>query len=303
MRVAIVFIDGVGVGTRGPHNPLSEEPWLLSQFQDGTGTPLPYGGVRHDLNTTFGVEGRPQSASNQTALLTGLDAPAIIGRHVLGYPTTALKALIDQHGVAGYASARGLDVSFLNAFPEPYLQGLGLTEPVEGATPLPPRWRKRLKPSASTLTMRGHARFRTFDDAQAGRALTHDISGARARSHGFDVPTRTATEAAEIFWREAGALTLFEHFLADEAGHAQDARAAQDALSTFDAFAREVLASRPADVQVVICSDHGNVEDLSVRQHTTHDVAALSFGPAAENPLRSLADVGRATKRWLELTR
>lgn len=304
MRVAIVFIDGVGVGPPGPHNPLTGQPWLLAQFPDGSGTRLPAGGVRHDLDTTFGVEGRPQSATNQTALLTGVDAPRLIGRHVLGFPTTALRELIDAHGVAAHARRLGRDVAFLNAFPEAYLLGLGLTAPSEGtAAPLPGRWRRKLKPSASQLTMRGHARFFTFADALAGNALTHDIRGLRARAHGFDVPERTAEEAAAIFWRQAGALTLFEHFLADEAGHAQDAAAATDALDTFDAFARAVIAGRPADVQLVICSDHGNVEDLSVRQHTTHDVAALCFGPAAHEPLATLADVGRATKRWLEAPR
>ena len=35
---------------------------------------------------------------------------------------------------------------------------------------------------------------------------------------------------------------LFEHFLADEAGHAQDEAAALHALDTFDRFARAVIA-------------------------------------------------------------
>lgn len=300
MRVAILFIDGVGVGARGPHNPLTDRGWLLSQFQDGAGTPLPHGGVRHDLDTTFGVPGRPQSATNQTALLTGVDAPRLIGRHLLGYPTAPLAALIDAHGVAAHARRLGRDVAFVNAFPGPFLRGLGLSGEPPDARDVPARLRKRLRPSASTLTMRGHVDFRSFEDAAAGLALTHDITGARARAHGFDVPTRTPNEAAEIFWAHAGALTLFEHFLADEAGHAQDAQAAADALDTFDLFARAVLARRPEDAQLVIVSDHGNVEDLSIRQHTTNAVAALSFGPRAQEPLGSVADVGRATKRWLE---
>jgi phosphopentomutase len=64
------------------------------------------------------------------------------------------------------------------------------------------------------------------------------------------------------------------------------------ALHTFDRFARAVIARRPDDAQVLICSDHGNAEDLSTRSHTRANVALLSFGaplPALEN----IADVGR----------
>lgn len=91
MRVALLFIDGVGVGVADPDfNPLARGEWLLSQFQDGSGTSLP-GGARTLLETTFGVPGRPQSATNQTALLTGEPAPRLVGRHVLGFPDAALR--------------------------------------------------------------------------------------------------------------------------------------------------------------------------------------------------------------------
>ncbi len=57
MRVALLFIDGVGVGARDPDfNPLARGEWLLSQFDDGSGTALP-GGALTLLETTFGVPG------------------------------------------------------------------------------------------------------------------------------------------------------------------------------------------------------------------------------------------------------
>jgi len=95
------------------------------------------------------------------------------------------------------------------------------------------------------------------------------------------LPQRTPDEAAEIFWRAAEGMdfTLFEHFLADEAGHAKDMALAETALGTFDAFARAVLRRQPADARVLVCSDHGNVEDLRTRNHTRAPVALLSFPP------------------------
>ena len=98
-------------------------------------------------------------------------------------------------------------------------------------------------------------------------------------------------------------LVEFEHFLADEAGHAQDADAARDALLRFDTFARAVIASRPADAQVLICSDHGNVEDLSTRGHTHNRVAVLHFGATTPPPMHTVADVGAAALTLLGVDR
>ena len=82
MRVAVLFIDGVGIGRHEPaHNPLAAREHLLAHFQEGPPTPLPAGGRLFPVDTTFGIPGRPQSASNQTAILTGEPAPALIGRH------------------------------------------------------------------------------------------------------------------------------------------------------------------------------------------------------------------------------
>jgi phosphopentomutase len=149
----------------------------------------------------------------------------------------------------------------------------------------------------------GQVSLRTLDDARAGRGLTHDIDGERGRHRGFGLPQRTPEEAARIFWSVAAEadFTLFEHFLADEAGHARDEELASRALDTFDRFAREVIALRPDNAHVLICSDHGNVEDLSTRSHTLHPVPVLYFGGADWVPgeLGTVADVGRIIMRLL----
>ncbi|MFZ5443264.1 MAG: metalloenzyme [Myxococcota bacterium] len=298
MRVAILFTDGVGVGPREPAtNPLAAGDYLLSQFDDGSGTALPHGGARHDVDTTFGVPGRPQSATNQTAIFTTRPAPQLLGRHVLGYPTRELQALLAEHSIVRTLVTRGRTATFANAYPVDYLDALGLArragEP-EGLQ-FSERLRRKLKPSASTLAMSSaQVPLRTLADARRDEGLTHDIDGSTAGRRRLDVPSRTPAEAAEIFWNLAADFTLFEHYLADEAGHLQDRAAAIRALETFDAFARAVLARRPPDAHVLVCSDHGNVEDLSSRSHTLNDVAVLSFGPGALPPLASVADVGRA---------
>jgi Metalloenzyme superfamily len=299
VRIALLFIDGVGVGLKAPDvNPLARGEFLLSQFQDGPGTPLP-GGELSLLDATFGMAGRPQSASNQTALLTGLPAPRLVGRHVLGYPNAPLRALLAEHSVVKRLVEAGRTACFANAYPAGYLEALGLPHARGGAqdVEIPLRARRRLKPSASTAAFAAGGVFlRTLDALRAGEALAYDITGARARARGLQVPVRTPREAAHIFWQLAQGMdfTLFEHSTADEAGHAQDAVAALEELATFDAFVREVVASRPPDTRVLVTSDHGNVEDLRTRNHTRAAVPLLAFPPlpGTARP-ESVADVGK----------
>jgi hypothetical protein len=300
VRVALLFIDGVGVGRKDPQvNPLARASFLLSQFQDAQATALPPSARRYATDSRFGVPGRPQSASNQTALLTGEPAPRLIGRHVLGYPDRPLRALLAERSIARTLQAKGRTSAFANAYPVEVLDALGLKHrpsPPDGVQ-LPERWRRRMKPSASTSAMAAaDVEFFTLEDARQGRALTNDIDGRRALERGLKVPSRSPEEAAAIFWAVASGadFTLFEHYLADEAGHARDFDAALRALECFDRFAREVVARRPADAEVIICSDHGNVEDLSTRQHTLNDVPVLWFGDSTPpDPPADLSAVGR----------
>ncbi|HEY6098635.1 MAG TPA: peptidase, partial [Anaeromyxobacter sp.] len=78
MTVLFVFVDGVGAGAPDPdRNPLARGEFLLSRFEDGSGAPLPAGGRAVLADATLGVPGRPQSATGQTAILTGENAPRL----------------------------------------------------------------------------------------------------------------------------------------------------------------------------------------------------------------------------------
>src|SRR5262249_11954246 len=190
VRIALLFIDGVGVGEPNPaFNPLARGEFLLSQFSDGSGTPL-LGGSRRLLETTFGVPGRPQSATNQTALLTGEPAPRILGRHVLGYPNPALREILFRSSVVKRLRAAGRTATFVNGYPAGYLQALGLPHP-EGEAPevvIPARARHRLKASSTTLAFAaGQVPLRTLGQLRAGKALAHDVTGSRGRARGLDI--------------------------------------------------------------------------------------------------------------------
>src|SRR5215204_1437413 len=98
--VLLFFIDGLGIGTRGPFNPLDnlDDAAPLAVFQDETPTPF-LDGIVVLTDPRLGVEGRPQSASGQTTILTGVNAPASLGYHKQGFPNKALLEIIEEHSI------------------------------------------------------------------------------------------------------------------------------------------------------------------------------------------------------------
>ncbi len=289
MAVLFVFVDGVGAGTRDPAvNPLARVPFLLSRFADGTGTDLPRGGRSVLADACLGVPGRPQSATGQSTLLTGENAPRALGRHLLGFPNAELRAWLRPRSIFRALAAEGVSAAFANAFPVAHLRHLGL--PAEGEAEwdlaaVRPALRRRSRASASTVAFAaGGERFLTWADARAGRALTPDIIGARANRFGAGIPGRTPEGAAEILANLADrqGLTFFEFFESDEAGHAQSMEHALEALGRLDRFLRALVDRVVPRHSLVVASDHGNVEDLSTRNHTLAPVPVLAFGPAAD---------------------
>jgi phosphopentomutase len=74
---------------------------------------------------------------------------------------------------------------------------------------------------------------------------------------------------------------VFEFFETDEAGHARSMERALEALGRLDDFLRALVAGLGPGDALVVASDHGNVEDLSTRNHTRAPVPVLGFGRAA----------------------
>ncbi len=104
---------------------------------------------------------------------------------------------------------------------------------------------------------------------------------------------------------EAHAFTMYEHFLTDRAGHARQMDRAIDILENLEAFLDAVLSSmNAAETLTVLTSDHGNLEDLSTKQHTTNGVPTLFWGAGAADAaaaVRSLPDIAPAILRYLSV--
>ena len=268
-RVLLFFIDGIGVGEDDPEvNPLATGDYP-SLHLTRTRTPRSRVGepiLAKGLDAGLGVPGLPQSATGQTAILTGVNAPRILGRHVSGFPGPTLRAVLEKESILKRVREEGREASFLNAFGPRFFE----TEET----------RRRL--SATTLaTLASGARIRTWTDLLEGRAVVHDLTHWRMKEWGYDLPLRSPEEAGAILARESGSqdFALFEYFETDRAGHDQDRGRAARCLADLDLALETVLARVDLDrTTVIVASDHGNLEDLREKTHTRNAAFFAMWG-------------------------
>ena len=280
--VVLFFIDGLGIGTRGPHNPLDklEDAAPLAVFQNEEPESF-YGGVVVPTDPCLGVPGRPQSASGQTTILTGVNAPAQIGYHKQGFPNQALRDIIQTHSIFRQLRDAGVEpITFANAYSRKFF--------VER-----PRW-----VSATTAAVEAAGlSFRTIEDVKAGAAVFMDFTNRFLIERGEDVFERSEEEAADVLASIAAQhrFTLYEYFITDKVGHAQDMALARIVLTRLAKFIREFLIRLDLDrTTVILTSDHGNIEDLSSRNHTLHQVPTIVWGAHRERVaagIQTLADI------------
>ena len=299
-RILFIFLDGVGLAPSGPDNPLSQVPMphlgeLLGGplvlppaqggFEDGWSHAIlaNNGLVLRALDACLGVPGLPQSATGQTALFTGVNAPALVGDHFTAFPTQRLREVIADQSVMKQVADAGGKVLFANAHSEKFWELIRNRE-------------RRL--GASTLTaLAADVPIPTLTDLAEGRAVLWDLTHEIASRHlGYELAVVTPEQAGARLACLASDhdLVLYESFLTDLAGHRRIE--AEWVLTRLDAFLGAVLAHRTPETTVILCSDHGNVEDATTKAHTTNPVPLLAVGPAAKcfDATMSITDVAPA---------
>lgn len=277
-HILLFFLDGVGIGTADP----AVNPWqatTLPTLEQLLASPWPtlemgpQASMQASLafvDANLGIAGLPQSGTGQTALITGVNAAALLGHHDGPYPATELRPLLQHESIHTRVMQRGQSVAFANAYPDRYLGRIA---------------RGTSRQSAISLAARlCQVPLRTATDLQYGRALSAFITneGWRQVLGYHETPDITARQAGwnlgEIV---AGhALTVFELWQTDVLGHRQDMMGLQHLLRQIDACLGGFL-DHPvhSETLVLVTSDHGNCEDLSTSRHTTNPVPLLAIGP------------------------
>lgn len=256
LKILFVFVDGLGIGSDDPSVNLLADHTHFPNLGKMLAQSIP-------LDAALGISGLPQSATGQAALLTGLNAPQLMGRHIEGFPPPRLKELVREHSIFSRLRKAGKSCTFANAYW------------IDDVAHIPPR--RESVTTVATLSALGGVRGKT--DLLANRAVCHDLTRERIRrERGYDGPLITPEEAAEHLIGIANDhdFTLFEFFETDRSGHRADRQLVFQTLEKLDRFFSNLWKFNGL---LIVTSDHGNIEDLSVRTHTMNPVPLFASNP------------------------
>jgi len=264
MSTLMLFFDGVGIGEDDPsRNPFAaigaERLGVVAGGTVGDGTGLV------TLDAGLGVPGLPQSATGQTTLLTGVNAPRVLGRHQVGLPGPTLWPVLQNESLFLKLKRAGKRPTFANAYTREHLEAKR------------PRW------SASTRAVKaaGIPLRMWNDEGVAGKALFHDYTGKWPRRRGYAMPEHDAASAAAVLCEmlDDHDFVLYEYFLTDLAAHRGTWQDKLEQARRVESLVDEVL--RRLDLRqhrLVVTSDHGNLEEGDHKRHTLNPVPLLAWG-------------------------
>lgn len=307
MHLLFLFLDGVGLGDDDPaHNPFcsatlptlfalsGQQRWLRDATAHRTEQTafIP-------TDATLGLPHKPQSATGQATILTGINIPAKIGKHYGPKPTPDIGTLVEQHSVVKNLNASGISSQLLNVYSSSYLDQIE---------------RGKLLHTSNQLAFT--AAGVPMLDGQAyldGTGISADFTGEMWLQYGarHDQPTHkyqakhpekvietyTPAEAGMLLARAAlnSSFSFFDNWLTDYLGHRGKLRDAIRLAERLDAVLASLLGHWDENDYILITSDHGNFEDLSQRGHTRNPVPTVLIGPQAGELTTDINDLTHIT--------
>ncbi len=293
-----IFLDGVGIGKFDPKtNPFTRfakgflGPVGGKSLTETSLADLPSKLHYIPTDAHMGVPGLPQSATGQTALWTGIPGPKVLDRHVSGFPTITLRKIISKFSLIKILNERGIKSDFINCFSPLYLHHVE---------------EKPKLVSASTLVQLASGRpLKNFQDLRNGRGLYMDLTHEIISTLGIEElktgdpllnkrnPKDLGFQLTQNF-RDYG-LILYEYFITDKIGHAMDWSNAERVIFNLEEFFAGILKGIDINQDLlIVSSDHGNMEDLSQKNHTENPAATILYGKDADRiagNIHTLADI------------
>lgn len=274
-KLIFIFLDGVGLGDKVDTNPFTRAHMPTMEHIAG-GKLLKHSRVAtpdilvKGIDACLGVDGTPQSATGQTALFTGFNAPAVLGYHLMAYPNDELVALINQRSIFKYANENQIKSIFSNSYTDKFFDTFPQNTSSYSVT--------------THCVLAARSKFNTLHDLMENRAVHWDVTNITLQGlPDRTVPLITPFKAGQHLQNLTADydLVLYECFLPDLIGHKKDMLKAVECLEMLDEFLRGVLSNISPDVQVLISSDHGNIEDLSYGGHSKNAVPLICIGNLA----------------------
>lgn len=300
MHILLIFIDGIGLGEDNPEtNPfaIANTPTLHAlanghRWLASTGQQVSERAIFLPTDAQLGIEGRPQSGTNQAVILTGKNVPNIIGRHYGPKPSAETRNLLEGDNFFKTMLTHDKTAALINAYP--------------------PRLHYDINRGKTLRSSYQHAvhvaGLPMFTEAElySGDAMSEDWTGKGWHKHlGYtDTPIYTPHEAGQkmVELSRRYDFAMFSHWFTDVIGHRGTLQEAVNILELFDAVMQGALHEwDDEEGLIIITSDHGNMEHIGSRKHTENEVPTVVIGAEKHLFAENFRDLTHITPRMTEL--
>ncbi len=277
--VILIFLDGVGIGEDNAEaNPFFRDEFDFTRrlFGEIPARKNPRlenedGMFVFPADANLETEGLPQSGTGQTAILCGVNASRIAGKHFGPFPHSSLLPVLENENIYSELAQKGFSSTFANAYPPKFFEYLE-------------RGHTRLAATTKAAMYAG-LQLNGIAQLQKEEALSHEIDNSRWKEKlGLFVEIISPEKAASNLLRlsERFDFVFYEYFFTDHWGHGRNLDFYNRGIKTLNSFLLETITNLNAGQTLLICSDHGNFEDLSVKSHTRNPVFMLAAGEFAK---------------------
>ena len=289
----MVFLDGVGIGKKdNQFNPFYKYGFRTFEKIFGNIPSLENQNLScgdtylFPTDANLGVEGLPQSGTGQASLFCGFNAPKFVGKHFGPYPYSTTIPILKKDSLLVYFKENYKSSYFANAYPKVFFDYLN-------------SGRSRLSVTSLTCKLAG-IKLNTISDLKSGKALTAELTNERWNQRlGSKLKVIQPKTAARRLLRiaENYKFTLYEYYLSDHLGHLRLADEFEKLFSELDEFLYTLLSEiNSKKMTLIICSDHGNLEDISVKTHTRNPALTITAGKSASQIADSVTDISQIKK-------
>lgn len=287
----MIFLDGVGIGEKN----FEKNPFFKYGFKifDNLFGETPYlnnpsinknGLYCFPVDAKFNIEGFPQSGTGQVSIFCGINAPKFVGKHFGPFPYSTTIPIIAEKNILKHFKERGKRVFFANAYPKVFFNYLK-----SGKTRL----------SVTTICCNSSGiELNSVTEVRKAMALTPEITNERwNRKLNYNLKVLKPETAAKRLLRIASRnhFTLYEFYLTDHLGHGRIKDEFDQIYNNLDKFLFTLLSKIDNEnMTIIICSDHGNIEDLSIKTHTLNPALTITAGRYARElagSVKNLSDI------------
>jgi 2,3-bisphosphoglycerate-independent phosphoglycerate mutase len=288
--VLLIFIDGVGIGKED----YEFNPFFKYNFKTFTNIFGKIPSLKNQVlikddiflfpsDARLGIDGLPQSGTGQTSIFCGVNAAKIIGKHFGPYPYSTLIPIISEKNIFKYYLSKNKKTFFANAYPKVFFDYIK-------------SGKSRFSVTTLSCKMNG-MRFNTVTNVRKGKALTAEITNERWNTKlEYNLPIIKPKTAANRLLKIASqnSFTAYEYFLTDHIGHGRYDGEIDKTINIIDEFLYSIITELDKkNLTLVICSDHGNFEDLSIKTHTLNPSITITAGKHAESLFDEIKNISQ----------